>query len=72
MSKISVQGDDMHPIYKFLTEKAENGVEDVEVKWNFQKFLIDENGNYVQTVHHKTDPLNDTIINWLMQTKLDL
>jgi len=45
MSKISVHGEDMHPLYKWLTTKDENGVQDAEVKWNFQKFLIDENGH---------------------------
>ncbi len=44
MSKISVKGDDMSPVYKWLTSKKENGKMDSEVKWNFQKYLIDENG----------------------------
>ena len=40
MSKISVKGDDMAPIYKFLTQKSKNGMKDSEVQWNFQKYLI--------------------------------
>ncbi len=40
MSKISVKGDDMHPVYQFLTQKVKNGVEDSKVAWNFQKYLI--------------------------------
>jgi glutathione peroxidase len=51
MSKISVKGDDKHPVYQFLTQKEKNGVEDAEVSWNFQKFLIDENGNYVKKIN---------------------
>lgn len=43
-AKISVKGRDMHPLYRFLTEKAQNGVMDTEVKWNFQKYLLDKNG----------------------------
>lgn len=43
-SKISVKGNDMHPLYQFLTEKSKNGVEDSDVKWNFQKYLLDQNG----------------------------
>jgi len=43
-SKISVKGKDMHPLYQFLTQKAKNGVEDSEVSWNFQKYLLDQNG----------------------------
>ena len=42
MSKISVKGKDMHPLYEFLTQKAKNGLENSEVEWNFQKYLIDE------------------------------
>src|SRR5690606_3441099 len=44
MGKISVKGDDMNPLYQFLTEKDKNGFKDSEVKWNFQKYLIDGNG----------------------------
>lgn len=44
MSKISVKGDDIAPLYKWLTEKSENGKADADVQWNFQKFMIDENG----------------------------
>src|SRR6476646_10763579 len=47
MEKISVKGDDMDPIYHFLTEKAKNGKMDSSVKWNFQKYMIDENGALV-------------------------
>ena len=44
MAKISVKGGDMHPVYQFLTQKAKNGLQDSEVEWNFQKYLINENG----------------------------
>ncbi len=46
-AKISVKGDDMAPIYHWLTEKARNKYQDSEVEWNFQKYLIDEKGNLV-------------------------
>lgn len=46
-AKISVKGADQAAIYKWLTQKALNGVQDAEVKWNFHKFLIDENGNLI-------------------------
>ena len=46
-SKISVKGDDMDPLYKFLTSKEENGILDAPVKWNFQKFLVDRQGRVV-------------------------
>src|SRR5512141_2638520 len=43
-AKVSVKGDDIAPIYKWLTNKSENGVMDAEIKWNFTKFLLDEKG----------------------------
>ncbi len=65
MEKISVKGDDMHPIYEFLTQKEENGVMDSKVKWNFQKYLINENGILVDVVWPRQKPYNDKIIEWL-------
>jgi glutathione peroxidase len=65
MSKISVKGDDIHPLYKWLTSKSENGKEDAEVSWNFQKFLIDENGNWIRSIDPRTTPLSEEIISWI-------
>jgi glutathione peroxidase len=65
MSKISVKGDEMHPLYKWLTSKELNGVMDSEVSWNFQKYLIDENGKLVAVVKPKDGPYSDVIISWL-------
>ncbi len=65
MSKISVKGDDIHDIYKWLTKKSENGVKDAEIKWNFQKFMIDENGNFVDVVMTQIKPQESIIIKWL-------
>jgi len=65
MSKISVKGDDMHPLYKWLTSKSENGVMDSEVKWNFQKYLIDENGILIDVLYSKVSPNDDKIVGWI-------
>ena len=65
MSKISVKGDDMSPVYQWLTEKSKNGVMDSEVKWNFQKYMIDEKGNLVGEVDPPVKPYCDKILNWL-------
>lgn len=65
MSKISVKGDDIHPLYLWLTSKEQNGVMDSSVKWNFQKYLIDENGKLVKFFSPKTNPLDDEIVNWI-------
>ena len=65
MSKISVKGDDIHPLYQWLTQKSQNGVLDSEVKWNFQKYLIDENGKLVDMVEPKVKPDDDKILSWI-------
>ena len=61
MSKISVKGDDIHPVYQWLTQKEKNGVKDSNVKWNFQKYLIDENGKLVGVFSPKTKPFSEEI-----------
>ncbi len=63
--KISVKGDDVAPIYKYLSEQAAaKGFAD-PVKWNFGKFLLDENGTLVATFSPKTQPLSEEILKWL-------
>lgn len=65
MSKISVKGKDMHPVYQFLTKAEKNGVMDSKVGWNFQKYLIDEDGFVVKFVSPKVKPMDEQIISWL-------
>lgn len=65
MEKISVKGDDMNEVYKFLTQKSKNGLQDSEVEWNFQKYLINENGELVKVISPKTLPTDPEIVNWL-------
>lgn len=65
MSKISVKGDDMDPLYQWLTSKSQNGVMDSEVTWNFQKYLIDEKGSLVDMVAPKVKPDDDKILSWI-------
>src|SRR5680860_364505 len=65
MSKISVKGDDMAPLYQWLTQKSKNGVSDSKVGWNFQKYLIDENGNLVEMVESKVKPDEERIVSWI-------
>lgn len=65
MSKISVKGKDIDPIYKWLTSKEENGVMDSKVSWNFQKYMIDEEGRLVDYASPKESPLSDKIVNWI-------
>ena len=65
MSKISVKGKDIDPIYSWLTQKSENGKFDAEVSWNFQKFMINENGDLVDYSAPRESPLSEKIVNWI-------
>ena len=65
MAKISVKGEDIDPLYKWLTSKSLNGVIDADVQWNFQKFMIDEQGQLVGFAPPKEKPDSERIINWI-------
>ncbi|WP_286968590.1 glutathione peroxidase [Flavobacterium sp. UBA4854] len=65
MSKVSVKGSDMCEVYKFLTEKSRNGLQDSEVEWNFQKYLINEKGELVKVIKPKTLVTEPEVINWI-------
>lgn len=67
MEKISVKGDDMAPIYQFLTQKSKNGLQDSEVEWNFQKYLINEKGELVKVISPRTLPTDPEIVNWIKE-----
>lgn len=64
-AKISVKGNDMAPIYQWLTQKNKNGVLDAEIGWNFNKFLIDENGIMMAHFPSKVTPLSTEIVSKL-------
>jgi glutathione peroxidase len=61
-SKITVKGDDMAPIYKWLTNKKYNGYKDSKVTWNFQKYLINEKGQLVAVIEPGTKPNTPEVI----------
>lgn len=64
-SKVSVKGEDIAPIFAWLTQKEENGVMDVDIKWNFTKFLLDENGQLIASFESRVKPQSDEILNAL-------
>ena len=66
MSKVSVKGDDQHPLYKWLTSKNDNRLEDSKVTWNFQKYLIDEEGQLVGHFAPTTKPGNKKLVSWIV------
>ncbi len=65
MSKISVVGNDKHEVYQFLTQKAKNGLQDSEVQWNFQKYLIGKTGKLEKVFLSKTVPTDAAIVDWI-------
>ena len=64
-AKVSVKGDDIAPIFKYLTDEAKKlGFED-PIKWNFTKFLLDENGKLITVIHNKTKPMSEDVLKYL-------
>lgn len=61
--KIEVKGENQHPLYAWLTKEAMNGVMNSSVKWNFQKYLVDENGKLIDVFYSITEPLSNKIVN---------
>ena len=59
--KIDVKGDDIHPIYSWLTDKKKNGNISSSVKWNFQKYFVDRNGELINYFYSTTSPLSKKI-----------
>lgn len=65
MSKIVVKGDNKEPLYQYLTQKDKNGLGDFDVEWNFQKFLINEEGKLAKVISPKVLPTDGEITNWI-------
>lgn len=60
-AKISVKGKNIAPIYQWLCNKSENGVMDAKISWNFNKFLLDENGKIIEHFKSKVKPMSEEI-----------
>jgi glutathione peroxidase len=67
MAKISVKGDTIAPLYKWLTKKKLNGKMNSSVKWNFQKYLIGRNGKIEFVFDPWIKPDNPKIIQWIKE-----
>lgn len=65
MSKVSVKGKDIDPLFDFLTDKSKNGVSDEKVSWNFQKFLINEKGELELVLSPRTSPKDKAVVDWI-------
>ncbi|MDB4256281.1 glutathione peroxidase [Flavobacteriaceae bacterium] len=59
--KISVKGKEQHPLYRWLTDKNENGRRNSSVKWNFQKYLINEDGELIDYYYSMISPTSSKI-----------
>lgn len=64
-TKIVIKGENIHPIYAWLTQKSQNGVTDSDVKWNFQKYLLDEKGHLQKVCASSVTPLDAEILDWV-------
>lgn len=60
--KVNVKGEEQHPLYKWLTNKEFNGVKSSSVKWNFQKYLVDEEGKLIDVFMSTVKPMSDKIV----------
>lgn len=63
--KINVKGEDQHPLYGWLTSKENNGLKNSSVKWNFQKYLLNESGELIDVYYSTTKPMSDKIVSKL-------
>ena len=64
-AKVSVKGDDIAPIFQYMVGEAKKlGFED-PIKWNFTKFLVDENGKLITVIHNKTKPMSEEVLKYL-------
>lgn len=59
--KLNVKGNQQHPLYKWLTSKKLNGKKSSSVQWNFQKYLVDEKGNFINYYYSFTKPMSSKI-----------
>jgi glutathione peroxidase len=67
MGKIKIKGDDKHDVYQFLTDKEWNNKQDSSVEWNFQKYLLNKNGELEKVISPQTSPMDEEIVNWIKQ-----
>ncbi len=65
MSSIHIRTGDTAAVYKWLQRENLNGVSDAAVDWNFNKFLIDENGNWINHFTSTVSPFDTSIVNWI-------
>ena len=65
MTKVKVKGLKKHPVYQYLTQKSKNNYKDLRVTWNFQKYLINRDGQIEKIISPKARPDSEEIISWI-------
>ena len=60
--KVDVKGENTAAIYQWLTQKSKNGVLDASISWNFNKFLLDENGKMIAYYPSNVKPDSEAIL----------
>ena len=64
-TRVNVKGADITPVYKYLCNKDENGVLSADISWNFNKFIIDENGHLLKHFDSKITPESQELLNYI-------
>ena len=64
-AKVSVKGNDIAPVFKYLTNEAKKLGFDDPVKWNFTKFLLDEHGKLITVIHNRVNPMSEDVLKYL-------
>lgn len=64
-AKVSVKGDDIAPVFKYLTSEAKRLGFDDPIKWNFTKFLLDEHGKLITVIHNRVNPMSEEVLKYL-------
>lgn len=64
-AKVSVKDNNVAPVFQWLTQKEKNGVLDANINWNFNKFLLNENGILIQHFQSRVEPMSEAIIHYL-------
>ncbi len=68
-TKVKIIGPERHPLYDYLARKELNGFGDTQVRWNFHKYIIDEQGNLIGSFEAPVEPLSDEIMNLIEKQK---
>lgn len=64
-AKVSVKGNDIAPVFKYLTNEAKKLGFDDPIKWNFTKFLLDEHGKLITVIHNRVNPMSEDVLKYL-------